>query len=329
MIDDIPLPLENSRSDLMRSLRAAIRSKGMAYSTEKTYVHWVRDFIYHHNKNHPTHVGIAGIESYLTHLAVVRHVSPGTQAVALNSLMFLYKEVLGVEKIDIDFTYARPKTKIPVVFSHTEALQVIELLNPFHQLMANLLYGAGLRLMECCRLRIKDIDFNMQQIIVRESKGGKHRVTVLPQALAPALNAQIERVKRLHDADLADGYGEVYMPFALAKKYPSAAKSIAWQYLFPSTRLATDPRTGVIRRHHRSETSLQKSIKLAIRQSGIPKHASSHTFRHSFATRLLERGYDIRTIQKLLGHSDVRTTEIYTHVVKRGALGVQSPVDTL
>jgi integron integrase len=242
--------------------------------------------------------------------------------------MYLYTKYFGREPPELSFSYARANRRLPTVLTHEEATAIISHLNGTHRLMVELLYGSGLRLHECLVLRIKDIDFALNTITVREGKGDKDRVTLLPASLKDRLQVQVQKALALHQQDLADGYGDVYMPYALERKYPAAARDPGWQYLFPSTRLGTDPRSGVVRRHHLHSTVLRKPIRAALVKSGIRKPVKAHTFRHSFATRLLQNGYDIRTIQKLLGHEDVTTTEIYTHVLGRGAMGVISPVDS-
>ncbi len=324
---DIPVSIDHNSKRLIPQIRSFIRKKGLAYATEKTYVHWILYYIRFHKMRHPKDMGSLEVDDFLTHLAVVRNVSPATQRIALNALVFLYKQFLKNDLGQLEFYYARPSRKIPVVLSHEEAILIIQNMNEKYQLMANIMYGCGLRLMECCRLRIQDIDFSMQQIIVRETKGNNQRTTVLPESIIEDLNEQILATRKIHDFDLARGYGKVYLPFALARKYKNAEADFKWQYIFPASAIAADPRDGTIRRHHIHESCIQKSVRKALIKSDIPKKASSHTFRHSFATRLLENGYDLRTIQELLGHSDVSVTEIYTHVVKRGGRGVKSPID--
>ena len=326
-MDDIPVSIPSESTRLVPQLRRFIRQKGLSYSTEKTYIHWIVFYIRYHKMQHPKSMGAEQVDEFLTHLSVVLNVSPATQRIALNALVFLYARFLKIELGQLQFQYARPSRRIPVVLSHEEALLVINGMSPGYQLMANLMYGCGLRLMECCRLRIQDIDFSMQQIIVRESKGNKQRTTVLPASLITALKEQIVEAKNIHDYDLSRGYGKVYLPFALSRKYRNAETDFKWQYLFQATEVSKDPRSEVIRRHHIHESCVQKSIRKAVIKSGLRKKISSHTFRHSFATRLLENGYDLRTIQELLGHADVSVTEIYTHVVKKGGRGVRSPID--
>jgi integron integrase len=326
-MDDVPIAIPAHPTRFLDQLRAFIRSQNKAWSTEKTYLHWIRKFILFHGKQHPTTMGAAEVEAFLSHLAVNCHASPATQATALNALVFLYAQFLSIELGQLSFDHSKRNRKVPVVFSAREATEVIAKLKGSYALMASLMYGCGLRVSECTRLRIKDIDFGMQQIIVQQGKGNKDRRTVLPSSLATLLREQIARVELLHQHDLLNGHGAVYLPYALARKYPKAATSLEWQFLFPSAVISTDPRALVERRHHLHQRSIQKAVKKAIGDAGIRKHANCHTFRHSFATRLLERGYDIRTIQELLGHSDVATTEIYTHVLNKGGLGVISPID--
>jgi len=313
---------------LLDQVRDAIRRKHYSIRTEEAYVSWTRRYILFHNKRHPKDMGAPEIEAFLTHLAVEKHVAASTQNQALSALLFLYREVLGQEvKFPTDSIRAKRPKRLPTVLTREETLRVIGCMSGTHQLMAKLLYGSGLRLMECLRLRVKDVDFAQHQIIVRDGKGMKDRVTMLPDTIAPLLQEHLQRVKRLHVEDLAKGYGSVYLPFALERKYPNANRQWIWQYVFPSSRLSKDPRTGIVRRHHISESSVQKAVNKAARLAGINKHVSCHTFRHSFATHLLENGYDIRTVQELLGHKDVKTTMIYTHVLNRGSLAVRSPLD--
>ncbi len=328
-MDDIPVSIDLKSTRLIPQIRSFIRKKGLSYSTEKTYIYWIIFYIRFHKMRHPKKMAAGEIDDFLTHLSLVRNVAPGTQKVALNALVFLYKQFLEIDPGKLNFYYSRPSRKIPVVLSHEEALLIIHHMNKKYQLMANVMYGCGLRLMETCRLRIQDIDFSMNQIIVRESKGNKQRTTILPDTLLVPLQEQIAKSKATHNYDLECGFGAVYLPHALARKYKNAAFDFRWQYLFPATDVSKDPRSDVKRRHHVHESCIQKSVRKAVFKSAILKKASSHTFRHSFATRLLENGYDLRTIQELLGHSDVSVTEIYTHVVKRGGRAVKSPIDQL
>ncbi|MCB1615520.1 MAG: integron integrase [Pseudomonadales bacterium] len=326
-MDDIPVPIDPASTRFLDQLRLFIRHKKLAWATEKTYVLWVRRFIFYHRKQHPSGLAEAEIEQYLNHLVAERNVSPRTQAVALNALIFLYKQFLGKHLEQLHFEPSRQHRSVPVVFSHREATTIINAMKGTPKLISRLMYGSGLRINECTRLRVKDLDFDMHELVVRNGKGGKDRRTLLPESLIEELRQQIGRVKLLHQQDTANGIGEVWMPYSLARKYPAAGHSLAWQFVFPSSNVAADPRTGVIRRHHIHQRTVQKAMKKALSETGINKHASPHTFRHSFATRLLEKGYDLRTIQELLGHSDIHTTEIYTHVLNKGGRGVVSPID--
>lgn len=324
---DIPHDLPLKPIKFLDRLRLHIRQKRLAYSTEKTYVYWARLYILFHNKRRPETMGALEVEAFLNYLAVRRRVTVNTQKTALNALAFLYKSFLEQPFEGVQLTLASTPRKIPTVFSHTEALNVISYLDEPYRMMAQIMYGGGLRISEVLSLRIKDIDFSQRVIIVMFGKGNRHRRTILPTMLVDPLKTQIQFVKSQHTLDLASGYGSVYMPYALSRKYPNADTELGWQYLFPAKYLAEDPRSKAIRRHHILDRTVQKQVKTAIKKSGIHKHASCHTFRHSFATRLLENGYDLRTIQELLGHADVSTTEIYTHVLNRGGRGVVSPLD--
>lgn len=313
---------------LLDQVRNVIRVRHYSIRTEESYCYWIRYFINFHKKRHPRDMGGEEINQFLTYLAVQRTVSPATQNQALNAIMFLYKSVLEMDLGTFDnFTRAKYKKRLPVVFTHEEATRVLSAMSGMPWLMASLLYGCGLRLMECVRLRVKDVDFDRRSLIVRQGKGGKDRVTVLPTKLIEPLQTQIASVKNLHDYDLSEGFGEVYLPYAIARKYPNANTTLAWQYVFPAKNRSTDPRSGKEQRHHIGESVLQKAVRAAVRKSGFNKPASCHTFRHSFATRLLERGADIRTVQELLGHAHVNTTEIYTHVLKINKTGILSPID--
>lgn len=333
MTMDVAPSLPPQPSRFIDRLRAFIRSRNLAYSTEKTYVHWVLRYIRFHDRTHPEEMSSKEVTAFLSHLAVRRHCSPATQKTALNALVFLYREFLEMPLDDLEFVRPRRKPRVPVVFSHAEALAIIECMRGVNRLVAQVIYGTGMRINEVLRLRVKDVDFAMQQLTVRSGKGGKDRVTLLPDSLVEPLRQQVDLALALHRQDLAQGFGEVYMPFALARKYKGKACSPAWQYVFAAAQLSIDPRQRqadgqpIRRRHHLLDRSVQKAIAQAMREAGIHKHGNSHTLRHSFATRLLEAGYDIRTIQKLLGHANVATTEIYTHVVKKGGFGVISPLD--
>lgn len=313
---------------LLDQVRDRLRVGHYSFRTEQTYVAWIRRYILFHQKRHPADMGKAEIEAFLTYLAVERKVSAATQNQALNAVLFVYRYVLNIDMDWMtDVVRAKRNSRIPVVLSANEVRQVLAHLSGTHELMASLLYGSGLRLMEAVRLRVKDVDFDYRQIVVRDGKGAKDRVTPLPERVVEPLQKQVARVEEQHATDRQAGYGNVYLPNALATKYPNAATEPGWQYVFASDRLSRDPRSGVTRRHHLNEKGLQRAVKTAVRKAGIHKKASCHTFRHSFATHLLERGSDIRTVQELLGHKDVRTTMMYTHVLKRGGRGVVSPLD--
>jgi integron integrase len=312
----------------MDVVRDRMRVKHYSIRTEKSYSDWIKRFIFFHNKKHPKDMGAPEVVAFLTHLATELRVSASTQNQALNALVFLYREIIKRDLGEFgEFPRAKRPERRPLVLSRDEADRIINCLEGTAQMMGQLLYGTGLRLMELVRLRVKDVDFGMNQIVVRDGKGEKDRITMLPQKPRPALEAHLERVKRIHEQDLALGYGRVYLPYALERKYPNADREWGWQWVFPSKTISKDPRSGVMRRHHIHETTLQTLVKKAVRLSGIAKPASVHTFRHSFATRLLEAGYDIRTVQELLGHKDVTTTMVYTHVLNMGARGVRSPID--
>jgi integron integrase len=314
--------------EFMAQVRAVMRLRHLSYRTEQSYCHVIKQFICYHNKRHPSEMGAEEVTAYLTHLARDRQVSISTQHVALCALLFLYRNVLRHPLPEVlEFVRTRRYPRLPVVFTRTEIQAILARLEHPYLLMAQLLYGAGLRVMECLRLRIKDIDIPKQQITVRQGKGDKDRVTMLPAVCVPALQQQFALSRRLHAQDLAEGYGAVELPDALARKYPNAATSWAWQYVFPAAQRSRNPRSGEIGRHHILEDNLQRAMRQAVAQAGITKHGSSHTLRHSFATHLIEDGYDIRTVQELLGHHDVRTTQIYVHVLNRGGHGVRSPLD--
>lgn len=328
-MDDIRPSLPKNSNRFVSLFRQSIRNRGLSYATEKTYLHWVLRFIRFHNRQHPQKLGGQEVSDFLSDLAVHRHCSVSTQRTALNALVFLYKHHLGIELPKIHFRYARRPRRMPTVFSHNEALAVIQQLDGVNKLIASILYGSGLRINEALRLRVKDLDFSSLQITVRDGKGGGERFTLLARSLMADLKNQIDIALKLHEFDLSCGYGEVYLPNALVRKYPTAAKSPEWQFLFPATTIGADPQTGVLRRHHRHYSAFQRGLKPAIRRAGIHRRAGSHTFRHSFATRLIETGYDIKLVQSLLGHGDIRTTEIYLHVVRNRAGAIVSPVDTI
>ncbi len=313
---------------LLDQMREALQTQHYSIRTEESYVDWARRFILFHNKRHPKDMGAPEIEAFLTYLAVERKVAASTQNQALSALLFLYREVLHQELASIDSVRARKPKHLPTVLIKGEALRVLNGMSGTPQLMAKLLYGSGLRALECARLRVKDIDFEQRLIVVRDGKGEKDRISMLPDNVSAPLQEHLARVRQLHAKDLADGYGAVYLPYALDVKYPNAEREWAWQYVFPAKGLSKDPRDdNIVRRHHMSESTLQKAVQSAARLAGIQKPVGCHTFRHSFATHLLESGYDIRTVQELLGHADVRTTMIYTHVLNRGGLAVKSPLD--
>ena len=315
---------------LLDQVRNVIRYKHYSIRTERSYSDWIKRYIYFHNKQHPKDMDERHICAFLTHLAVDKKVASSTQNQALCALVFLYRQVLKKEVGDFDnMVRAKMPSKLPVVFTREEVKHVLLQLEGVNWLMGQVLYGAGLRVMECVRLRIKDIDFGYRQIVVRDGKGKKDRVTMLPEIIVDELQRHLLKVKKVHETDLKAGFGAVYLPYALERKYKNANRSWTWQYVFPASRRAIDPRSGVERRHHISESVPQRAVKKAIRRSGITKAGSCHSLRHSFATHLLEAGYDIRTVQELLGHKDVSTTMIYTHVLNRGGKGVQSPGDTL
>jgi integron integrase len=313
---------------LLDQVSDVARFRHLSLRTEETYRGWIKRFIFFHGKQHPRDLDADAVRAFLTHLAVEDHVSAATQNQAFNALLFLYRQVLGMEALHIEgVERARHSRKLPVVFSKAEATAVIEQMTGANRLIASLLYGSGLRIMEAVRLRVKDIDLNREEITVRDGKGEKDRVTMLPRQLKHRMKLQIDGVQKLHKRDLNLGHGEVYLPYALDRKYQNAAKDFIWQYLFPADKLSVDPRSGKIRRHHVNEQNVQRAVKSALRKAGVRKNGTCHSFRHSFATHLLENGYDIRTVQELLGHKDVRTTMIYTHVLNRGGRGVRSPLD--
>lgn len=324
---DIPIYVPEKPTRLVDQLRVFIRFKQLSYQTEKTYVHWILNFIRFHNRTHPLELNESHVESWLTHLACNRHNSVGTQKVALNAIVFLYRQFLSRPLENLNFQHATAKQRIPTVLSATEAKLLIANAKQPYRLMFSLMYGSGLRQAECLSLRLLDLDIDNLILTVRHGKGRKDRTTLLPESLIMDIRQQISLVTTIHSRDLDSGFGEVFLPDALARKYPRAAFQTKWQYLFPSSRTGPCPRTGVIRRHHLHATAVTKHLRYCLHESNIPKHVTCHTFRHSFATRLLESGYDLRTIQELLGHTDVKTTEIYTHVVKRGKLGVISPME--
>jgi integron integrase len=318
----------DAKPRLFDLVRDRIRLKHYSYRTEQQYLAWIRRYILYHGRRHPTALGAPEIEAYLSHLARDRNVAAATQAQALSALLFLYRQVLNIELpwLDNIVRASRPK-KLPVVLTPEEARAVIAHLPEVYWLIGNLLYGSGLRLMEALRLRVKDVDFEYRQIVVRDGKGRKDRMTMLPETVVEPLRQHLVRVREQHEYAMQQGWAGVELPFALERKYPRAHLDWAWQYVFPAARPSVDPRSGARRRHHIYEDSVQRVVKTAVRVAGLVKPASSHTFRHSFATHLLENGYDIRTVQELLGHKDVTTTQIYTHVMRKGAKAVRSPLD--
>ncbi len=318
----------DAKPRLLDRVRERLRLKHYSYRTEQQYVAWIRRFILFHGKRHPAVMGGAEVEAFLSHLATQRGVSASTQNQALSALLFLYRGVLNIELPWLDnVVRAKRSQRVPVVLTKEEVRAVLTHLQGEHWLIASLLYASGLRLMEALRLRVKDVDFDFRQIIVRDGKGAKDRVTVLSERLMDPLREHLQRVRERHEMALTRGYAGVELPDALARKYPRAHVEWGWQYVFPARRPSLDPRTGSWRRHHVTEDSVQRQVRNAVRAAGVVKPASCHTFRHCFATHLLEHGYDIRTVQELLGHSDVATTQIYTHVMRKGASAVRSPFD--
>jgi len=321
---------KKQNSPFLEEVRQIMRVQHYAIRTELSYIEWIKRFILFHDKRHPSEMGEAEVAAFLTHLSVNRNVAPATQGQALNALVFLYRKVLNRPLDEMHgIVRSKKKSKIPVVLTQLEVASLLSNLEGVHWLAGCLLYGSGLRLMECIRLRVKDVDFGRLSITVRQGKGGKDRVVTLARELVVPLQRHLESVKMTHERDLAEGFGSVYMPYALERKYPSAATSWGWQYVFPATRRSIDPRSKVVRRHHMDESTVQRAVKIAVCKTGINRPASCHTLRHSFATHLLERGADIRTVQAQLGHSDVKTTEIYTHVIGRGGSAVISPLETI
>jgi len=329
-MDDIRHRIPEAQSGrFVQKLRLHMRDSGLSYRTEQTYIHWIKRFIHFNKLRHPTEMGTEEIERFLSQLSVERDCSVNTQRIALNALVYLYKRFLGRDTESLNFKPARGPRRLPIVYSPAEIKAILAQLEGLYRLQVELMYGTGLRSAELLSLRVKDIDFGSNNIYVRSGKGNKDRTTMLPQGLKPELRQQIRRVALLLAQDRNDGLGEVFLPEALARKYPSAARELGWQFLFPSAGIGTDPRSGVRRRHHMHASTLTKHVRMAVRKAGVHKPARTHAFRHSFATHLLESGYDLRTIQELLGHADINTTEIYTHVVNRGGRGVLSPSDRL
>ncbi len=313
---------------LLDQVRETIRTMHYSYRTEKTYIDWIKRFIMFHEKRHPNEMGADEVQAYITYLANERKVAASTQNQALSAILFLYKNIIQKEIVfPSDIIRSRRPKRLPVVLSHQEAMIVINKMSGTTKLVAQILYGSGLRISECLRLRIKDLDFANHQIMVRDGKGENDRATVLPDSLMSDLKSQIEIARLIHKKDLKEGFGEVSLPYALAKKYPNAPKEFSWQYVFPSTNRSLDPNTRHTKRHHLDATVVQKAVRQAVLATDLTKSVSPHTFRHSFATQLIQNGYDIRTVQELLGHKDVKTTMIYTHVLQRGAGAVKSPID--
>jgi integron integrase len=329
--DTQTVPHEQPRPvKLFDQVRDRIRVLHYSMATEKTYLYWIKFFILHNNKRHPKDMGAAEVEAFLSHLATQREVAASTQNQAMHALLFLYKQVLSIELPWLDsITHAKPSKRLPVVLTQAETRRLLAATRGTPGLVVRLLFGTGMRLMEGLRLRVKDVDFERHQITIRGGKGDKDRVTMLPDSLVADLRVHLAERRRWHDLDLAKGMADVELPHALERKYPNAGKEWGWQYIFAATDYSTDPRSGVIRRHHIHEKTIQRHVKDSARRAGIDKPAHPHTLRHSFATHLLESGYDIRTVQELLGHSDVSTTMIYTHVLNRGGNGVISPLDRM
>ncbi|HEY2952917.1 MAG TPA: integron integrase [Verrucomicrobiae bacterium] len=318
----------NPKLRLLDQCREVLRFKQMSLRTEEAYVDWIRRFILWSGKRHPRQMGTEEVRGFLTHLAVERHVAAATQNQALNALVFLYREVIGGELGWLDgFEPAKRGARLPEVLSRAEVQSVLKQLTGTQGLIGRLLYGTGMRLLEGLRLRVKDVNFTRNQIVVRAGKGDKDRVTMLPETLREQMMAHLHRVRELHDQDVRAGFGEVWLPKALSVKYPGAAREWIWQWVFPSAGLSVDPVSGVRRRHHVSDAGVQRALKLAAQAAGVARRVSPHVLRHSFATHLLESGYDIRTVQELLGHQNVATTQIYTHVMSKPGIGVRSPLD--
>ncbi|MGQ0652727.1 MAG: integron integrase [Betaproteobacteria bacterium] len=315
---------------LLDQVRERLRVKHYSLRTEEAYLHWIRRFIFFHGKRHPRELGGPQVEAFLSHLASVGQVAASTQNQALSAVLFLYREVLGVELPWLEgIVRAKRPARLPMVLTESEVRSLLARLDGVRGLVVSLLYSSGMRLLEGLRLRVKDVEFERREIVVRDGKGGRDRVTMLPERLIEPLRAHLEKVRGLHEQDLAEGFGEVYLPHALARKYPKAGRSWPWQYVFPSGSRSADPLDGMVRRHHLDEKIVQRAVAGAARAAGIGKPVSPHVLRHSFATHLLDAGYDIRTVQELLGHKDVSTTMIYTHVLNKGGRGVRSPLDRI
>jgi integron integrase len=320
--------MTNAKPSAWDKIRETARLRHLSLRTEESYIQWIRRFWLFHQKQNLITLSVPEIRTFLSYLATKRLVSASTQNQALCAILFLYRDVLKIELPLIEgIERAQVKRKLPVVLTHSEAKNVLKEMSGTHKIIASLLYGTGMRVSECLRLRIKDIDFALSYIIVRDGKGEKDRVTVLPKSIIPQLKLHLAKVKLQHQQDLMEGFGSVYLPYALERKYPHAAQEWRWQYIFPASQRSCDPRSGITRRHHASPESLQRALKIAVNRSSIHKQVGCHTLRHSFATHLLETGADIRTIQELLGHKDVNTTQIYTHVLNRGKPTIRSPLD--
>jgi integron integrase len=323
-------PAADGEPRLLDRVRREIRVRHYSIRTESSYVDWIRRFIIFNDRRHPSELGASEVMAFLTHLAVERSVAPSTQAQAKSAILFLYRVVLNATLPWLDEVVAASSPRrLPVVLTVPEVRSILQQMNGSVGLVCALLYGTGMRLIEGLRLRVKDVEFSRREVLVRDGKGGKDRVTVLPENLIAPLQEQIAKARALHQRDLSAGFGAVWLPGALDAKYPGASKQWGWQWVFPSTTRSADPRTGRVHRHHLNEASVQKAMGLAARRAGIAKPCSPHVLRHSFATHLLQSGYDIRTVQELLGHSDVSTTMIYTHVLNRGGRGVRSPLDQI
>lgn len=317
-----------NKPKLLTQVRNKIRTKGYSYSTEKAYVQWIKQFVKYHELKHPETLGNKEVSDFLNYLVTKRHVAGATQNQALSALLFLYREVLDRPKFYVEnLDWSKKSKRIPVVLSKEEVSEVFRLMEPKMLLPIKLIYGAGLRVSELIRLRVGDIDFQHAQLRIKSGKGKKDRFTILPASIIPDLKDHIRKVKSLHNKDISNGFGYVSLPFALHKKYPSAAKDIVWQFVFPSARIGKDPRSKFMVRYHISRSTLQRSLKSAVQKAGITKQVTLHTLRHSFATHLLQNGYDIRTVQELLGHESINTTMIYTHVLGKGGFAVRSPLD--
>ena len=320
--------LPNPKLKLREQLAEVCRFRHLSHRTENAYWHWMKGFILFHGKRHPREMGAGEVQAYLSHLAVKQNVAVATQRQALNAIVFLYRDVLGL-KLGLIGQIEKPRrsAKLPTVLTKEEVRRVLALVSPEHQLACRLLYGTGMRLLECLRLRIKDVDFGRNEIVIHDGKGAKDRVTMLPESLKVDLTRHVERVRLLHERDLAAGLGRVALPHALARKFQKADQEWCWQFVFPAGSISKDPASGVMRRHHVHEKNIQRAVKLAAAAAKVAKPVTPHTFRHSFATQLLQNGYDIRTVQDLLGHKDVTTTQIYTHVMQKPGIGVRSPLD--